>query len=104
MRMGVHSGPAVVDPVEGYVGLTVHEAAGIMTAAHGGQVLLSADTASLVPSVSTWNLGPFLLKDIEGPVELHQLRHDDLQTNFPAVHARAAGRRAFPTSLPRTFS
>ncbi len=99
VRMGVHSGPAVVDPVEGYVGLTVHEAARIMTAAHGGQVLLSADTASLVPSVSTWNLGPFLLKDIEGPVELHQLRHDDLQTNFPAVRARAAGRRAFPDEL-----
>ena len=70
-----------------------------MTAAHGGQVLLSADTASLVPSMSTWNLGPFLLKDIEGPVELHQLRHDDLQTNFPAVRGRAAGRRAFPDEL-----
>ena len=103
VRMGVHSGPAVVDPVEGYVGLTVHEAARIMTAAHGGQVLLSADTVSLVPSVSTWSLGAFLLKDIEGPVELHQLRHDDLQTNFPPVHAPRDGGRS-PTSLPPTSS
>ena len=72
------------------MGLTVHEAARIMSAAHGGQVLLSARTASLVPSATTWNLGTFLLKDVDEPMELHQLRHDDLQANFPPVRARSA--------------
>ncbi len=104
VRMGVHTGRAVPDPEEGFVGLTVHEAARIMAAAHGGQVLLSAGTASLVPGVSTWSLGAFLLKDIEGPVELHQLRHDDLQANFPPVRARAAGGGRSPMSSLRTSS
>ena len=70
-----------------------------MSAAHGGQVLLSARTASLVPSANTWNLGTFLLKDVDGPMELHQLRHDDLPANFPPVRARAAFRRSFPNEL-----
>ena len=71
VRMGLHTGPAVPDAAEGFVGLTVPEAARIMSAAHGGQVLFSARTASLVPSANTWNLGTFLLKDIEEPMELH---------------------------------
>lgn len=99
VRMGLHTGPAVPDAAEGFVGLTVHEAARIMSAAHGGQVLLSARTASLVPSANTWNLGTFLLKDIEEPMELHQLRHDDLAANFPPVRARSALHRSFPDEL-----
>jgi class 3 adenylate cyclase len=99
VRMGVHTGPAMPDAVEGFVGLTVHEAARIMSAAHGGQILLSARTASLVPEATSWNLGMFLLKDIEGPVELHQLRHDKLQANFPTVRARSAAQRTFPEEL-----
>ena len=99
VRMGVHTGPAIPDAVEGFVGLTVHEAARITSAAHGGQVLLSARTASLVPNANSWSLGTFLLKDIEGPVELHQLRHDDLQANFPPVRARSALPRTFPEEL-----
>ena len=99
VRMGLHTGPAIPDPAEGFVGLTVHEAARIMSAAHGGQVLLSARTASLVPSANTWNLGTFLLKDVDRPMELHQLRHDDLPANFPPVRARSALRRSFPNEL-----
>jgi class 3 adenylate cyclase/tetratricopeptide (TPR) repeat protein len=99
VRMGLHTGPAVPDAAGGFVGLTVHEAARIMSAAHGGQVLLSARTASLVPSATTWTLGTFLLKDVEEPMELHQLRHDDLQSNFPPVRARSALNRSFPEEL-----
>ena len=84
VRMGLHTGPAVPDAVEGYVGLTVHEAARIMSAAHGGQVLLSARTASLVPSTTTWTLGTFLLKDVVEPMELHQLRHDGSPGRLPS--------------------
>src|SRR5947207_10524894 len=40
VRMGMHTGePQPTD--EGYIGLDVHRAARIMSAAHGGQVLLS---------------------------------------------------------------
>ena len=47
VRMGLHTGePSRV--TEGYVGLDVHRAARIMSAAHGGQVLLSQTTRDLV--------------------------------------------------------
>src|SRR5438093_8553665 len=47
VRMGLHTGePSRV--AEGYVGLDVHYAARIMSAGHGGQVLLSRTTRDLV--------------------------------------------------------
>src|SRR5947209_6320413 len=46
-RMGLHTGEPELTP-EGYVGLDVHHAARIMSAAHGGQILLSATTRELV--------------------------------------------------------
>jgi class 3 adenylate cyclase len=43
VRMGLHTGePSVA--TEGYLGLDVHRAARIMSAGHGGQVLLSQTT------------------------------------------------------------
>jgi class 3 adenylate cyclase len=47
VRMGIHTGD--LQPTEeGYVGLDVHRAARIMSAAHGAQVLLSQTTHDLV--------------------------------------------------------
>src|SRR5712692_4082138 len=49
VRMGIHTGE--LQPTEeGYVGLDVHRAARIMSAAHGSQVLLSQTTHDLVVS------------------------------------------------------
>jgi len=47
VRMGIHTGEAIAEPPK-YVGLDVHLAARIMAAGHGGQVLLSQATRSLV--------------------------------------------------------
>ena len=47
VRMGLHTGEPHF-PAEGYVGLDVHRAARIMSAGHGGQVLLSQTTRDLV--------------------------------------------------------
>ena len=47
IRIGLHTGePTVTD--EGYVGIDVHRGARIMSAAHGGQIVLSAQTHSLL--------------------------------------------------------
>src|SRR5262245_59696950 len=46
VRMGLHTG-APARLAEGYVGLDLHYAARIMSAAHGGQVLLSQTTRDL---------------------------------------------------------
>ena len=47
VRIGLHTGEPSVS-TEGYVGLDVHRAARIMSAGHGGQVLLSQTTRDLV--------------------------------------------------------
>ena len=47
IRIGLHTGePAVTD--EGYVGIDVHHGARVMSAGHGGQVVLSARTRSML--------------------------------------------------------
>src|SRR3712207_2232375 len=40
VRMGLHTGEPIVT-AEGYVGMDVHKGARVMSAGHGGQVLLS---------------------------------------------------------------
>ncbi len=68
VRMALHTGePSLV--TEGYVGLDVHRAARIMSAGHGGQVLLSQTTRDLVEhdlpeGVSLRDLGEHRLKDL----------------------------------------
>ncbi len=47
VRMGLHTGEPQ-RTADGYVGLDVHRAARMMSAGHGGQVLLSQTTCSLV--------------------------------------------------------
>jgi predicted ATPase/class 3 adenylate cyclase len=86
VRMGLHTGePSRV--TEGYVGLDLHYAARIMSAAHGGQVLLSQTTRDLVEydlpeSVSLRDLGEHHLKDLERPIRLYQLVIAGLPADF----------------------
>ena len=71
VRIGIHTGEARADPPR-YVGLDVHLAARIMAAGHGGQVLLSQATRSLVDTPAA-DLGEHTLKDFDEPVRLFQL-------------------------------
>src|SRR5262249_2677590 len=82
VRMGLHTGEPQRS-AEGYVGLDVHHAARIMSAAHGGQVLLSQTTRDLVQrdlpdDVSLQDLGVHRLKDLQHPSHLFQLVMADL--------------------------
>lgn len=66
VRIGLHTGePSLSD--EGYLGLDVHRAARICAAGCGGQVLMSAATRTLVPSVAARDLGEYALKGIAAP-------------------------------------
>jgi class 3 adenylate cyclase len=77
LRMGLHSGePSVTG--EGFVGLSVHKAARICAAGHGGQVLLSSTTCELAqdglpPDVVLFDLGEHHLKDFSKPERITQL-------------------------------
>jgi predicted ATPase/class 3 adenylate cyclase len=89
VRMGLHTGEPQLF-AEGYVGLDVHRAARIMSAGHGGQVLLSQTTRDLVEhdlpdGVSLRDLGAHRLKDLQHPSHLFQLVVAGLPTAFPAL-------------------
>ncbi len=71
VRAGLHTGtPLLTD--EGYVGDDVHRAARIAAAGHGGQVLVSAATASLVETTLA-DLGEHRFKDLAAPERVYQL-------------------------------
>jgi predicted ATPase/class 3 adenylate cyclase len=81
VRMGVHSGLASPHG-DDYVALAVHQAQRVMSAAHGGQVLVSAETAELLDAptrAELVSLGRYRIPDFDGPVELLTL------TDLPAV-------------------
>jgi class 3 adenylate cyclase/DNA-binding CsgD family transcriptional regulator len=92
VRMGLHTGEASVG-TDGYVGLAVHQAARIGDAGHGGQVLLSSTTATLVrselgPDLGLRDLGETSLPDIERPERLYQLEIPGLPGEFPPLSTR----------------
>ncbi len=89
VRMGVHTGEPQLS-AEGYVGLDVHRAARIMSAGHGGQVLLSQTTHALVEhdlpeGVSLRDLGAHRLKDLQQKSHLFQLVIEGLSADFPSL-------------------
>src|SRR5436305_1786319 len=89
VRMGLHTGEPESSP-EGYVGLDVHLAARIMSAGHGGQVLLSQTTCDLVQQdlpngVSLRNMGEHHLKDLQHPSRIFQLVIPGLSSDFPPL-------------------
>jgi predicted ATPase/class 3 adenylate cyclase len=96
VRIGIHTGePRPVPPK--YVGLDVHEAARIMAAAHGGQVLVSETTAAVLEEQDGLvDLGRHRLKDVLEPVRLYQLEIEGLPSEFPPVSTLDAR----PTNLP----
>lgn len=99
LRVGIHSGSPTLTET-GYVGMAVHTAARVSSAAHGGQVLLSAAAhgafAGVLPeSITAQSLGTHRLRGMPEPVELFQLVADALsQFEAPRV-AEASGPSAW---------
>jgi class 3 adenylate cyclase len=92
-RMGVHRGrPTLTDT--GYVGLSVHTAARICSAAHGGQIVVSsavrsAVLTSLADGVSLRSLGAWRLQGLRQPEDLYQVQAADLLADFPPLRSAA---------------
>jgi predicted ATPase/class 3 adenylate cyclase len=100
VRMGVHTGEPVVTGGL-YAGLDVHRAARVMSAAHGGQILLSARTADLIgeqppEGFSVRDLGEHRLKDLLEPQRLFQLVGDSLEDDFPPPKTLESRRTNLP--------
>ena len=102
VRMGLHTGDAI--PIRGdYSALAVNQAARVSDAAHGGQILLSAETGALVeadgglpPLAELRLLGVFWLKGFPNPEPLVQLIHPDLPSRFPSPRTPAVTSNNLP--------
>ena len=101
VRCGLHAG--VVERRDNdYFGSPVNRAARIMSAAHGGQVLLSQAVVDgvremLPAAVSLRDLGKVRLKDLSTPEHVYQVVHPQLRQEFPALRSL----EATPNNLPQ---
>jgi predicted ATPase/class 3 adenylate cyclase len=100
VRMGIHTGDGRLDADGEYVGPDVNRAARVAAAGHGGQVLVSETTSSLISEdlpagVTLRGLGEHRLKDLR-PERLCQLVVEGLRADFPPI--RSLDRR--PNNLP----
>ena len=89
IRIGLHTGEGRV-AANDYVGLDVHRAARIMSAAHGGQIVASEATRAqarrdLDPAIALRDLGEHRLKDLSAPEHLYQVVADGLGVEFPPL-------------------
>ena len=108
VRMGIHTGTAQAEAVsgevryDGYTTLALTQR--IMSAGHGGQVLLSRTAheltrAKLPEQVRLVDLGECNLKDILHPEHLYQLAATDLPSEFPPLKALESFQHNLPPQL-----
>lgn len=99
VRMGIHTGEVERVGAD-FRGRPVNRAARIMAIGHGGQILASDVSASLVrggpTGVGFTDLGMHRLRDLNEPERIWQAVHPDLADEFPPVR----GVDSFSTNLP----
>ena len=100
VRMGLHVGETQLRAGD-YYGTAVNRTARLMSAAHGGQVLLSEAMADMVAdqlpdNVSLRDLGEHRLKDLQRPEHIFQLIHPGLPIDFPKI----VSLNRLPNNLP----
>jgi predicted ATPase/class 3 adenylate cyclase len=103
VRMGLHTGE--IERLGGdVIGYDINRTARITAVAHGGQVLLSDATRSLVADdlrdgVGLRDVGAHRLKDLREPEHLSQLVVDGLTDTFPPLRSLDARPNNLPTQL-----
>jgi class 3 adenylate cyclase/CheY-like chemotaxis protein len=83
VRMGLHTGIAREDG-RNLIGLDVHRASRISNAGHGGQILVSADTAELV-NAPLAELGEYTLHGLSDRERIFQVVAEGLDHDFPCL-------------------
>ena len=94
VRAGIHSGrPTLTDT--GYIGLSVHTAARVCSAGHGGQIVVSGETKvaiedDLPADIRLRSLGRHHLPGLAGAQALYQVEANGLLAEFPSLRTGAA--------------
>ncbi len=94
LRIGLHRGrPSLTDT--GYVGISVHAAARICFAGHGGQIVLSSAVRTAIgeplpDGIGLTELGAWRFRGLPEPIGLFQVEAPDLASRFPAPRGAVA--------------
>lgn len=102
VRMAVHCGP-VTERGGDYFGSTVNRVARLLSAGHGGQVLISADAAGALPETGRFelrDLGRHRLKDFPELESIYQAIAPELPEIFPPLRTVAERPSNLPLHLP----
>ncbi|MFN0074650.1 MAG: ATP-binding protein [Chloroflexota bacterium] len=105
VRMALHTGAAEMRD-DDYFGPSLNRVARIMSAGHGGQVLLSQVTADLVrddlpDGIRLVDLGEHHLRDLDRPERLSQLAGVELLDSFPPLRGSTVRLNNLPSSRTR---
>jgi predicted ATPase/class 3 adenylate cyclase len=103
VRMAVHTGEAE-ERDDDYFGPALSRTARLLVAGHGGQVLVSQSTASLLQgnlpdSITLRDLGSHRLRDLARSEAIYQLLHPALPAQFPPLRSLAAFAHNLPLQL-----
>ncbi len=105
VRMGIHTGEAKLQSNGDYHGyLAMSRVQRLMSAGHGGQVLISVATEELVrdelpENISLRDMGERRLKDLVRPQHIYQLDIVGLAADFPPLKTLETYRHNLPTQL-----
>ena len=111
VSMALHT-VAIAGGAVGHSGPTLNRAIGLLSAAHGGQVVISSATQELLrdllsqlnptdpPGVQLLDLGDHRLKDLTRPEHIFQLVVPGLPAHFPALRTLDS----LPNNLPRQLT
>lgn len=104
-RIGLHTDEALMVDGGGYASQPINRCSRLMTAAHGGQVVISGATEALVrdelpDNMGLVDLGEHRLRDLGGPVRVFQLAFDGGHEDFPPLRSLDA----YPGNLPAQVS
>ena len=104
VRMGIHTGEAEAHDGEyrGYLTLSLSQR--LMSAGHGGQILLSGAAENLLrgqllQDVSLQDLGKHTFRDVPEPVRVFQVSAPGLQTEFPPLRTIPSHPNNLPAQL-----
>jgi predicted ATPase/class 3 adenylate cyclase len=104
-RVGLHTDEAVIVDDAGYASLPINRCSRLMTAAHGGQVVVSGSTEMLLRGqlsngMELIDLGEHRLRDLGQPTRIFQLVRDGDRGEFPPLRTLDS----FPGNLPAQVS
>lgn len=105
VRMGMHTGKAQIQEDGQYHGyLAMSRVQRLMSAGHGGQILLSLAAQEIVrdelpENVTLHDMGEHRLKDLTHPEHIFQVNAPDLPSAFPALKTLESQLNNLPTQL-----